>query len=287
MSSCIFTSPVPDGWWPQLSPNGRHVAFGNEAISVANLKTGAVKHGIGAGRRPHWVGVQTLVFWTDGGRFVAKKTDGWVPTRVDHWTGNTTVARDGHWLTWKGGQLTFDGKVVATNTGRIADTSQGRVIYANPQGTTLTVLNGPTFRTVQEPHAIYLRGSYVSYGYWGVSRLLNIVTGEDTDITVSPWPETPAIPFLVQGQLWLASATEEPGSGQPFVLVRPYGAPDCLVLQVAGQSGLDVYCPAPWLHDEGAILLAASGSVGQLSVWHIDANEPRESLNTWQILNQG
>ena len=187
-------------------------------------------------------------------------------------TGNTVSAADGHWITVRASQgvaaVWYDGKLLFSGRGYDGGAVAGAQLVhigVDDDGAPQFwhYVNGERVRRVRLPangNAVTLDAQgNVGSGHNGESWLSRAGASANELVTVTPWrQEGPPVPVVApDGTLWLWTATTSPG-GKSYVLGRPYGAQDCIVVEMV----------AAWLRVRvvnGMWSIVAVDGVGQLS----------------------
>jgi hypothetical protein len=114
-----------NGWWPQVSPDGLYVAYGNGTVYIADLATGT-EHYVGTGRPMGWYGATTLYILEELDPNDSVNTTQLFSVEVGTWTkvnlgisyahaaANSYAAVSGHWGTWltTGLRIVYDDVVI-------------------------------------------------------------------------------------------------------------------------------------------------------------------------------
>jgi hypothetical protein len=270
-----WTPTTGNGWYPFL--NYPWVAYGFGECWVSNMVTGETRR-----IRPDvrcqpagWLDAETLAFYT--GEFPATVYAIYLRTNAVRELGsmpvNRVLARAGSWATGlaSGGTVTQDGRVLASGVGWRIDLDGPILACGANDGLHVWVNGSP--QPVVAPKATLVdprvSGERVGYGYNGPVRLYDVRTGNDDDVTVTPWQKEHA-PVVVDEWIW--TTTEKP-DGTSAAVGRPIGDRSCLVLSCASAVYLDVQ------RIDNEWVVATSGTRGELLVQSIAVDAPRALLS--------
>ncbi len=299
-----------NGWWPQISPDGRYVSYGNWGESwVTDLQTGQnydfskADGSLPDGSRciaGNWIEGDTLSFVCEIGSFENQGKDGFdrFEVKVGEWiahktsddpmlvNGNNEDAADGHWISYLASspsRLAADNAVLATGTGGIPRTSQGKFAYmCNNDNTVICVNDGTnpvkTYSAGNGAVGMDFLNGYILYSQ-AVStygRELHGIdpSGKNLNFTVSPWGgESAPNLFTVNGQIWMASqdCDSSAANANCYTFLRPWGSIAVISVKSAGVLGSVV-------DTDGNIMLAEYSDKGVLTILTVPDNSPRSTL---------
>lgn len=245
-------SQTTNNWYPELSADGRYVAYGNWGESwVTDLETKQNYNfsspiNLPAGGRcirGQWIQPDTLSFVCEAppgnsfyryevkvGEWVAQKT-GDDSSLV---AGNEVVAADGHWASWlaAGFRLVQDNKVTATGAGGRIALSKNLLVHActNANQAICVRKDGLSFKTYVPKTPLFglsITDGYITYGGSGPVRGIT-PTGGDIDLTVAPWKKEYVGKVIMVGTTPWVVTTSYPnsGSGSGYIFLRPWGKTD-------------------------------------------------------------
>jgi hypothetical protein len=281
-----WNAPQPNGWFPAVAPQGNAVAYGTGQKWATDLATGQTyffgdqNYGVGWIRSDTFTyqqeigGDRSLRFEVRAGEWVARQTSD-DPALV---AGNDFKAADGVWTSWlaRGFRLTIDGQLMQTGVGGALSTGGGWVAHAaTNDGTAIRLWRNRQHvadRPARAPlHQMSVHSGYVAYGGYGPVRGLH-PDGTDVDLTISPfrWEGSPQV-FLVDGAPWVATMTFNPVSNRAYVLLRPFGAGDAIVVHAPAAS-LSVAA------HQGTFTLAYNTDRGALTVLKFPTTARRYAL---------
>jgi len=285
-----------NGWWPELSPDGRYVAYGNWGESwITDLKTKKnydFSHPAGLPNGASCYGAQW--YKSNIARFVCElpgnqdkfssytvKVGEWVARKTADdpslAAGNQGEAQDGHWASYlaKGGRIAKDNRVLATNVGGAVAISGNYLIHAcTNENNTICIWNGA--RLIKRikpktniPFGMDIYNNYISFG-------LGHVTGIDPKgrevslATVSNRmnESSPKI-FPVKNSPWVV--TQPWNDKLMFILLRPWGDRASIAVEGAGSWISVVYV-------NNSFVVAYCSDKGALTVKTIPASSPRTDL---------
>ena len=200
--------------------------------------------------------------------------------------GNNEDAADGHWISYLASspsRLAADNAVLATGTGGIPRTSQGKFAYmCNNDNTVICVNDGTnpvkTYSAGNGAVGMDFLNGYILYSQ-AVStygRELHGIdpSGKNLNVTVSPWGgESAPNLFTVNGQIWMASqdCDSSAANANCYTFLRPWGSIAVISVKSAGVLGSVV-------DTDGNIMLAEYSDKGVLTILTVPDNSPRSTL---------
>ncbi|HEX4923873.1 MAG TPA: hypothetical protein VFV50_07295 [Bdellovibrionales bacterium] len=281
----------PGGWFPKISPDGRYVAAGYGGIEIWDLATGQVSKMGARGFWPHWIrpGVVSYIREdADNGpatRFevnVANMQPVATSDDPNLASGNLHAAADGHWASWRGGRLTYDGRVLmSSGAGGALNVTGNRIVHATNVGGMylgITVwIDGAIAHQypigVPEAHEIAASRDRIVYGGYGPMRGID-GNGTDIDVTVAPWRwEAHPYIFWVNGnEPWIVTSTFSGRYNRGYLLLRPWGATEAIVLEDGDAAGVSA------VEAGGVITVVMNTPESRFIIRRLPVNAPRVRL---------
>ncbi|MBI2065167.1 MAG: hypothetical protein HYT62_03895 [Candidatus Yanofskybacteria bacterium] len=296
-----------NGWWPELSPDGRYVAYGNWGQSwVTDLQTKtnydlSKPTGLPAGARciaGKWIRSDTLTYvcdsipGTSGFWRYEVKVGQWTPIKMNDdpllVMGNRFEAKDGHWASYGAGrfQISKDNKVLVggradpNDTGALGGLDGSLLLSAcTNNNNSLCVWDGYNLTdtlSIRTPGFNDFEiggGDYIAYG--NRTNLRGICMSDKQDInlkaTSSSLSESVSGPvILVNGQPWLFTGAWNSSEG--YMLLRPWGQRNSIVIDDLGVHMSIAY-------NNGVFTIAYNNDVGHLKVITVSENAPKNDLS--------
>ena len=285
-----------NGWWPDLSPNGRFITYGNWGESwVTDLQTGQnwdFRDPADIANRAHrciagqWIQPDTLTFVCEiedgqpGFYRYEVKVGEWVPKKTADnpqlVLGNNFVAKDGHWASYKAvTQIVKDNRILdQTRPGGAMALGGDLLVHAcSNDNDAICVYRGSGLNKVYTPQTPYfgadVLNGYIAYGGYGPVHGID-PSGKDVDLSAVRGMNE-SIPQLlsVNGRIWLA--TEAWNDTDEFMMLRPWGERSVIVVNAHAASFSVV-------HAGDKFVIAASDARGQLIVTTVSDAAPRVDL---------
>jgi hypothetical protein len=287
-----------NGWWPQLSPDGRWVAHGtgetfltpvtpDGALDLARSKRLAVGSMSGQWIRPdaltYWVAVERDIYERHEFNVRDMAVDV-VTAATPNTGGNTMAAAERRWITQMAGRLEVDGSVIAHGVGFPVAAGGGYVAWLDT-GEQRTIVRhgmGDTRRIPVQHHLhqmILGPGGEIVYGGYGATVAV-FPDGRQVNATAAPdgvefigaggAPMPTANMWRQDGRTWFVTTmTEQSGFG---AFLRPLDEPQ-----------LGVFIPGHF--DQISVALAGDAWViatcntqGHLTTRRVPADTPRRRL---------
>ena len=278
-----------NGWFPQISPDGRYVTYGFGENWVVDLQTGEERSFTVTNAQSfagQWIKPDTLTFInfiSQGdntadryevkvGEWIARKTND-NPTLV---AGNTFVAADNHWASWiadarnNNFRIAYDNSILAANVYGLAIGNDNWLAFAadNDHSALKVWHNGVVTATYtpQVPLQQWaINRGYVLYGGYGPVHGIT-PNGQDIDLTVASWRwEGVGGIIFVEDVPWVFTSSWDEANNKGYVFIRPWGERDGIAVEVEA-AGLDVK------YANGNFIIAANSDRGQLKVITVSAN---------------
>jgi hypothetical protein len=281
-----------NGWFPKISPTGLYVGCGFGQTFILEPSTDRIWPFNARSYWPHWIQPDVLTYVredNDNGtlqtRFeVPVSSMIAIPQAGDPaiLAGSKFVADGGHWASQQAGssrKLAYDGAVLANDSGPAIWISQNWLSFARNVGGMngavavyrdgVHVRDYPLGAGVGEAHEIAIGRGYVVYGGYGNIRGID-PNGNDIDLTIAPWKwEARAMVFFVGGNPWVASTSYSSKWERGYILLRPWGAQEAIVLEDGDAASLDV------VEVNGEIIVVMNTPNGVLSVRKMRSDSPR------------
>ncbi|OHA91597.1 MAG: hypothetical protein A2758_00605 [Candidatus Zambryskibacteria bacterium RIFCSPHIGHO2_01_FULL_49_18] len=288
--------PPADGWWSDISPNGRYVVSGNSGSFVTNVKAKTVKditiQGEGADcRNKGWFNNDTIVNWCYG-KPEYQRIEMWL-VEAGSWAGKliaqmpvigndavsfTNISRtdpnEGHWLTTTTEGLYEDGVFIGNGIGHA--TIDGNKLYGTCDGGSNL---GPIciYENYKKVGQFTIRGAvggldaldgYVAWGGYGKGAWGRTPTGRiialGTKGTVMDG--VPKL-FKVNNQIWAGHF-----NGFNSCLLRPWGEKSVIIVDDCPAASWDVE------FDGTNIVISAGSDRGELVIHTISPDSPRSNV---------
>ena len=291
-----------NGWFPQISPDGRYVTYGFGESWVVDLQTGqerSFSQATGQSFGGQWIKPDTLTFLNfvsqrentadryevKVGEWIARKTND-DPALV---AGNTFVAADNHWASWiadtrnNNFRIAYDNSILATNMYGVAIGNDNWLAFAaDNEHSALKVWHNGAVTATYTPQVPLqqwaINKGYVIYGGYGPVHGIN-PQGQDIDLTVAPWRwEGVGGIIFVEDSPWVFTSSWDDTNKKGYVFIRPWGEKAAITVE-AEAAGLDVK------YADGKFIIAANGDKGQLKVVKVPANSQRIDLSNPQVTN--
>ena len=296
-----------NGWWAQVSPNGKYVAYGNwgeswvtDLESTTNPKQTwdlSKPAGLPAGARcmgGQWITPSTLTFVCEidqnnsSAGFYRYETEINSGTTKKNETpglvsANSWVAVDGHYTSYlasDGGRIAQDNKLVVSGAGGAMSVSQDKIVHAcdNTNAEICVRKNDGTFlkkyTAKTSLHGTATKNDHIAYGGYGPVRGIT-PTGTDIDLTVTPWRLEGIGPggiFYVGTTPWVVTTTWDDYTGNGFVILRPW-ADNRAIAVVADAVGVSIGIRG------NDFVIAYWSDVGKMYVVTVPISSPRSSLD--------
>ena len=284
-------SLTTDNWYPQLSPDGNNVTYGNLRTWIAEPSTNTQIDITPTGESRcwggYWIQPTTITFYCEapnlmGHRYEATKASGWNPVLTadnpNLVAGNQFTAADGHWasfLAGAAGRLVRDNVVlVASGAGGGVSISGNQLIHAcDNNGATICLRQGTSLLKTITPQVpnnfMTLNTGYIAYGNSTAIRGINPVGG-DINLKLSPLiSEWVNKIIFVNGVAWVVTQGEAGTSG--YIFLRPWGSMTAIAIAPGGQhisvaiSGTD-------------FVIASNNGVGRMTLITVPINSPRSAV---------
>jgi len=303
MHTC--SPPGCNGWWPELSPDGRYVSYGNWGDNwVTDLQTSqnydfSNPPGLPAGSTRctggKWKDLNTLTFVCEVNPFYILRYEvtvgQWQPVLTSDdpaiVAGNLFDARDGHWSSWlgAGGRIAKDNQtVVSSGAGGALAMSQDNVVYGcDGSHLEICLIEGSVqttrFPTQAPLHQMSITDEYIIYGGYGPVRGICLSDGKDINLSAtSGFTEslggsgvraTKNI-LMVNGQPWIVTGVFNNTSS--YIFLRPWGERASIAIP-ADASHISA------VHNNGIFTVAYNDPVGRMAVVTISDSSPRNDLS--------
>ena len=291
-----------NGWFPQLSPDGKYVTYGFGENWVTDLQTGEERSMTiekGQSFAGHWIKPDAYTFMNfisqaentadryevKTGEWVARKTND-NPSLV---AGNQFVAADSHWASWiadtrnNNFRIAYDNQIIANGIGGALSISEDWIVHAtDPDNSAIQVWRNRQKVATHSPqtplHAMSVNKGYITYGGYGPVHGIN-PQGQDIDLTVAPWGwEGIGGIVFVNGQPWAYTSTWDEAQNKGFILIRPWGEKNSIVIEAAAVSVHVVYV-------NNEFVVAFNDDKGNLKVVKVPADAQRVDLSNPQATN--
>ncbi len=280
-----WSPPVANGWFPAISPDGRYVAYGFGETRLSDLVTRQTWDvELNRGFSAQWIRPDVLT-WTRElapgandrfemkmGEFIARKTAD-DPYQVG---GSLFSADGGNWASWLAAgdfRLTWNNRQIASKQGGAISVSGNTLVNASDgEHSGINVwkngLHAASYPALTPLHQMTVRNDYIVYGGYGAIYGIT-PSGQQVDLTASPnRMEGNGQVFFVNGQPWVASAAWGDNLGGEFVLLRPWGEKDSIVVR-AGAATMHVVA------NGSTITIAYGTDRGTPEVITVPATAPR------------
>ena len=299
----VWNASSANGWWPNLSPDGKYVAYGNWGDSfVTDLQTKqtwnfknpadlTVAHRCLGGA---WIKPDTLSFVCEFGTTLTfyryeVKIGEWIPKRTADdpslVAGNFGAVGDGHWASFSvsGKRLAKDNQTINTGEFEGSLSISGDILATSCNDTDLPaaicIWEGSslsqTIDTQTSVFALDTDNGYILYSGYDESIYGINPDGQEINLTAtSPQKEGTPIIVSVNSKPWVATTTcINNTTGNCYGLVRPWGERKSIVTSAKAPYGL-----ASIVYANNNFVMAFQGDKGQLVVQTIPANSTRVDL---------
>jgi hypothetical protein len=280
-----------NGWFPKISPDGKYIGCGFSDISIVDPVSGQAWPLMSHAFWAQWIqpNVMTFLHEDDENGLLQTRYEVPMSTKIPAAmpgdpsvvAGNIFSADAGHWASFQSGasrRLTYDGVALSNDGGPAMSVSADWLVYAkNVNGKNLGLIvykGGQRLKEyplsgVPEAFEVNVNQGYIVYGGYGAIHGID-PSGHDIDLTITPWRwEAHAFVFFVDGQPWVASTTSYAKFDRGYILLRPWGSQDAIVLEDGDAAGLDAASV------NGEIIVAMNTNTGILSVRRFKATAPR------------
>jgi hypothetical protein len=290
------------GWYPQISSNGRYVAYATANINsdptisnhiwVNDLQTNTARDitpaGVGGCYSPHWISESRVTFFCDNGsngsnsiRFEASAPDFSSTATTDSPNlvgGNAFSASGGNWASWGFNRLTWNNQIIRNNTGGNLDVSGNRLIISctNQNNSICLYQSGRPAGTFTPQTRIYgmsINSGYIVYGGRGPVRGIT-PGGNDVNLTASQFEEGNGEVVTVNGAPWVVTTAYDRANDQGYILFRPWGMRDSIILRAPANNIAVAYDAA-----SNSFIVAYNTDRGSLTTLRVDANSPRRDIS--------
>jgi hypothetical protein len=276
-----YSPSQPNGWWPQLSPDGTHVAYGTGDVFITSLDTlDTFKYA--GGYFPRWK-TRTIVTFL---RFPTNNTGIRYEVTVGDWQekempGDVTLvavndfdAANGHWAgTLSGHRAVYDGSILenapvwgAKMAGEFFAVNHATENFIRVWKNGTPHADVPTHIPAHQ-FAIDDHGR-IAYGFGGIRVASEDGTQIDALVSPTGFEHTPFL-FTYHGRLWVATCTDM--AATQYVLIRPVGEEPCIILECVCDH-LNAFVMGDTLR------LATSNNVGGMMVQDVSLLTARRRL---------
>jgi hypothetical protein len=292
-----WTPSTTNGWWPELSPDGRYVMYGNwGGMWITDLQAdqtydlgnppGTTMDRCIAGK---WIRPDTATYLCeDGAARYEVRVGEWISRRTSDPASVTASsifdAKDGHWASYLAGnahRITKDGTLLTNSTGGLGGLSNNLLAAAcDNNNTSICIWNGATIsnRYTSQFGFNDLRigeGDYVAYGNTRNVRGICISDGREINLKAGlPSMNEGLIGirsiFPVNGAPWVITGEWEPS----YVLLRPWGERESIAVNIGA-----VYASVYYDAQNQIFKIAYNNATGGMAVITISANAPRSNLS--------
>jgi hypothetical protein len=281
-----YTKPNGNGWFPAISDDGRYIAygFGGSWVYDRTSKQESDLNHVSNIYCNQWIrpGVLTQCQSTTNNTMNRYEID--MSNRTPVLTsddpslvaGNYFWVSEGSWASWLSGRIAMNNQVLYASGVGAFGMSKNWHFYTDPDHSIMHIYRDGQFlrdKVPQTPlHESRMWGGYIIYGgYAGGIRGID-PSGNDTDHTAVPWRfEGPGAVFPVNGQPWVVSTTWDEDRADGFVLVRPWGAKDVMIihLQLVNPTAVQV---------GNDLIIAGNTDKGQIYILKVPVNAPRFTI---------
>ena len=295
----VWNASSANGWWPNLSPDGKYVAYGNWGDSfVTDLQTKqtwnfkdpvdlTVSHRCLGGA---WIKPDTLSFVCEFGSTLTfyryeVKIGEWIPKRTADdpslVAGNFFATKDGHWISIGGGRIVKDNKILENSDemGYHPSISNNILVTACKDNTSICIWDGDTL-SEERPAEVPVTATDTYNGYIvyaGDDGSIHGISPDSIDIELtatSPAKEGSVKIVAVNDKPWIATTTcINNTTGNCYGLIRPWGERKSIITSAKAPYGL-----ASIAYANNNFVLAFQGDRGQLVVQTIPADSTRVDL---------
>ncbi len=258
---------------PQLSPDGRFVTYGFGENWVADLENGEERT-FGTGHNGWWIANDKYTYIKEltgsGTQRYEVKIGEWISNLVNDDSslvaGNQFVAADGHWASWLSGngRIAYDNEVLGTDLGGQIWVSENQLVHSSTNKDEILVYtnkqNTKTYTSQVTVNELRTNKGYIVYG--GLGPMHGITPdGQDVDLTIAPWRiENFGQVFFVDNAPWVASSTFDTTNQKGYIMLRPWGQNDGILVEANVTFGLHV------VYYNNNFVVAYSDNNGKLNV---------------------
>lgn len=274
-----------DGWFPRVSNDAGKVCFGNGLSRVYEVTTGKLWSAFPA-RQSRWLTDSIVTCTVEIDTLHAKRLerDGVVIAEQDDKpelvAGNDFDADQGHWLScFAAGRLVLDGRVIDGHF-RNAQMRWPWVVATQDDREIVWFLNGILCARAPLParaNELRLQGDgSVTTGYFWDAREIEPHVPV-LDVTVTPWRrEKPHV--MCNEVRWTSTETPDGRLG----VLGVYAPDQAIIIDGWGCAWLDVKYDG----SRDRFIVAGCDSNGQLRIYSIDVETPRQSISKWGTVQE-
>ncbi len=288
-----------NGWWPNISPDGKYIAYGNwgdsfitdlESKKTWNFKNPpdltAAHECIGGG----WIKPNTVSFVCQFGKGTTfyryeVVVGEWVPKRMPDnpvlVASNAAAVKDGHWVSIATGRdMVIDNELIEDSAGGGSPTIDGdTVVTACADNNDICIWKDNALSdelAAETPvRTLDSNDNYIAYTGYDSTVYGRDPSGATKNLSaLSPANEFSVRLVSANGKMWVATSTcGNNSTDNCSALIRPWGEKNSIVA-----SAKAPYSLGSIVYTNNNFVIAWSGDHGQLVVQTISADSPRYDL---------